>query len=529
MPSPRRLSPTIEAEEMSLSSKDDEPDSLIARAAEHVEDDTTPLMTQKSEELEAEPVLPEAPHPRGKDCRPPDDPSTHGPTTEMEKGEAGPLREANEVSLSERLKDEKPSEAAVAALSASSSDYSLLGALWQNSTIGVPEPLRRLTAWRWASAAPTAAPAEAPPSPSTSTSASVDEAQTPDEDEERAERRSIMSTKSTPSPTSSGRITPTAIVTDYGVIHGWVPEGFEEEFAAAMRDLEARGEVEADDGQSERSFRTAEAVVESLPGEAKLAPPPGPQRTESEEYERRSSVPPLPSSLSRPDQMRRQPSISPSVSSTFSQQSSSSSSTSKRKTKLFGLFGKSSSGGKRTSEPESEATYVSYASGRPQRQSSMSSSSRSRSTSIATSSTTTDPKVAEGEHVPAAREARPLRTILKTKDLKGRRSSRAKKVFNVRFANATRGLGLRTVAAQEAEHAGGTDHALAWVGVGRGRYGAFALDALLHKLNNRAQATWSSRAKGPRRSTPSRWRPYARNGVHSDRARRTKGAHGRPR
>ncbi|GJN88636.1 hypothetical protein Rhopal_001602-T1 [Rhodotorula paludigena] len=44
------------------------------------------------------------------------------------------------------------------------------------------------------------------------------------------------------------------------------------------------------------------------------------------------------------------------------------------------------------------------------------------------------------------------------------------KVYRVRFANATRGLGLRSVADDEAER-GGEDVALKWIGVGRGRYG----------------------------------------------------------
>ncbi|KPV75750.1 uncharacterized protein RHOBADRAFT_52780 [Rhodotorula graminis WP1] len=44
------------------------------------------------------------------------------------------------------------------------------------------------------------------------------------------------------------------------------------------------------------------------------------------------------------------------------------------------------------------------------------------------------------------------------------------KLARVRFANATRGLGLRSVAEDEAER-GGDDVALKWIGVGRGRYG----------------------------------------------------------
>lgn len=44
------------------------------------------------------------------------------------------------------------------------------------------------------------------------------------------------------------------------------------------------------------------------------------------------------------------------------------------------------------------------------------------------------------------------------------------RIYRVRFANATRGLGLRSVAEEEAVR-GGDDVALKWIGVGRGRYG----------------------------------------------------------
>lgn len=49
----------------------------------------------------------------------------------------------------------------------------------------------------------------------------------------------------------------------------------------------------------------------------------------------------------------------------------------------------------------------------------------------------------------------------------------SKKIYTVRFANATKGIGLRSVAEDEAERAGGEQHAMRWVGVGgrEDRYG----------------------------------------------------------
>ncbi|SCZ95898.1 BZ3500_MvSof-1268-A1-R1_Chr8-1g09869 [Microbotryum saponariae] len=50
-----------------------------------------------------------------------------------------------------------------------------------------------------------------------------------------------------------------------------------------------------------------------------------------------------------------------------------------------------------------------------------------------------------------------------------------KRIYRVRFANATRGIGLRSVAESEAVRGGDETHALKWVGVGRGRYGNLVL------------------------------------------------------
>ncbi|GAA5899019.1 hypothetical protein JCM5296_006987 [Sporobolomyces johnsonii] len=50
-----------------------------------------------------------------------------------------------------------------------------------------------------------------------------------------------------------------------------------------------------------------------------------------------------------------------------------------------------------------------------------------------------------------------------------------KKLYRVRFGNAHGGLGLRSVAEDEAERAGGGSFPMAWVGVGRGRYGNLTL------------------------------------------------------
>ncbi|KAH8926358.1 hypothetical protein BT69DRAFT_1278931 [Atractiella rhizophila] len=50
----------------------------------------------------------------------------------------------------------------------------------------------------------------------------------------------------------------------------------------------------------------------------------------------------------------------------------------------------------------------------------------------------------------------------------------------VRFANASRGLGLRSVTDDEALRQGGAQHPLRWVGVGRGRYG----NLIMQKIEN---------------------------------------------
>ena len=50
-----------------------------------------------------------------------------------------------------------------------------------------------------------------------------------------------------------------------------------------------------------------------------------------------------------------------------------------------------------------------------------------------------------------------------------------KSIYSVRFANASGGSGLKSVAESEAERAGGESHGQRWVGIGRGRYGNMVL------------------------------------------------------
>ena len=50
-----------------------------------------------------------------------------------------------------------------------------------------------------------------------------------------------------------------------------------------------------------------------------------------------------------------------------------------------------------------------------------------------------------------------------------------KSIYTVRFANASGGSGLKSVAESEAERAGGETHGQRWVGIGRGRYGNMVL------------------------------------------------------
>ncbi|GAA94223.1 uncharacterized protein L969DRAFT_93606 [Mixia osmundae IAM 14324] len=73
----------------------------------------------------------------------------------------------------------------------------------------------------------------------------------------------------------------------------------------------------------------------------------------------------------------------------------------------------------------------------------------------------------------------------------------SKKAYGVRFANATRGLGLRQVAESEADHAGGEDFALRWVGIGRGRYG----NLVIEEQSEEAYAQQVTEIK-------SKWDPY---------------------
>ncbi|BGP29988.1 hypothetical protein JCM10296v2_001740 [Rhodotorula toruloides] len=77
------------------------------------------------------------------------------------------------------------------------------------------------------------------------------------------------------------------------------------------------------------------------------------------------------------------------------------------------------------------------------------------------------------------------------------------RIYRVRFANATRGLGLRSVAEEEAVR-GGDDVALKWIGVGRGRYGNLTIregeemDILFDEQVKKIKGKW--RAFGSERS-----------------------------
>ncbi|KAI5479562.1 UDP-galactose transporter [Pseudohyphozyma bogoriensis] len=84
--------------------------------------------------------------------------------------------------------------------------------------------------------------------------------------------------------------------------------------------------------------------------------------------------------------------------------------------------------------------------------------------------------------LPVSQTATPRRSCLR-QDSKDRRRDSVhsammdpdRSVFSVRFGNVPSGLGLRSVAEDEAAKAGGEDFGVKWVGVGRGRYGNLQL------------------------------------------------------
>ena len=149
----------------------------------------------------------------------------------------------------------------------------------------------------------------------------------------------------------------------------------------------------------------------------------------------------------------------------------------KRKSSLFGGSSvKSSSPSPPSSTISSsiesqivDTTYVSYSSGRSKRSSSNASSA------------TSPPPAASSRLVasPGRRSSIRLETRYGSPESAVKRIKQ-KKIYTVRFANADRGIGLRSVAEDEAERAGGDRHAQRWVGVGRGdRYGNLIMEVSL--------------------------------------------------
>lgn len=120
-----------------------------------------------------------------------------------------------------------------------------------------------------------------------------------------------------------------------------------------------------------------------------------------------------------------------------------------------------------------DATYVSYASGRT--------AARRGSSTSSGSSATPDVSLPAGSSNPPTRSASAptRRSSLRQQsrfDPNRRRTvstslndESAKTLYTVRFGNATRGLGLKSVAEDEAVKGGGDTHAMKWIGVGRGR------------------------------------------------------------
>ncbi|ORY72220.1 hypothetical protein BCR35DRAFT_307774 [Leucosporidium creatinivorum] len=114
-----------------------------------------------------------------------------------------------------------------------------------------------------------------------------------------------------------------------------------------------------------------------------------------------------------------------------------------------------------------DTTYVSYSSGKSSRRrnSSASASSLSPSPSSPPPLPPLPPSFSKGS-------TRRSSIRLESRYTENASPPREKKIYTVRFANADRGIGLRSVAEDEALRAGGGTHALKWVGVGRGdRYG----------------------------------------------------------
>jgi hypothetical protein len=156
-------------------------------------------------------------------------------------------------------------------------------------------------------------------------------------------------------------------------------------------------------------------------------------------------------------------------------ETSHSSSSSGSKSKRMSIsFGAKAPPGRPVETDIGDATYVNYASGRTARRSpSVSSGSR---TSPDNASFTQKPLTASGTKSILRRESRfdpnRRRTVSTSMEIS---DDGEKTLYAVRFANATRGLGLKRVAEDEAVKGGGDTHAMRWIGVGRGRYGNLTL------------------------------------------------------
>ncbi|SCV67020.1 BQ2448_5666 [Microbotryum intermedium] len=143
-----------------------------------------------------------------------------------------------------------------------------------------------------------------------------------------------------------------------------------------------------------------------------------------------------------------------------------------------------------------DTTYVSYSSGRT--------AARRRSS---TGSDSLSP-VGREASLPPTEDGKPaLRSSLRAESRFGRGGEDAmptspaeKRIYRVRFANATRGIGLRSVAESEAVKGGDDTHALKWVGVGRGRYGNLVLTS--DQQSDEVYAEQVARIKKNRRFGP---------------------------
>ncbi|KAK4053856.1 hypothetical protein OIV83_001512 [Microbotryomycetes sp. JL201] len=157
-----------------------------------------------------------------------------------------------------------------------------------------------------------------------------------------------------------------------------------------------------------------------------------------------------------------------------------------RKTKTRSIFGvrKSSSPADMPSIESqiSDMTYVSYSSGRAAKRKSSLSSSKTQSSDpmspISTTSNLSLDSTGSSAKSPSplggfvGRPRKPSLRKVSRYDHDSPSPPPPSKLYRVRFGNASKGIGLRSVAEDEAERAGGEEHAIRWVGVGRGnRYG----------------------------------------------------------